>query len=131
MRRLPKTVEEWMALPELPLGRYLVVNLGAMEADVSLCRVAGVQGLPPKKAESERGLAVRLPNVTVDDAGQPRVYRLPLDFGPVVEAIFDEAGRWHAAGRSLLPCHYSFGVRADGAYVIPDGAQSAMPAMKH
>ncbi len=65
---------------------------------------------------------MRSANVTVEEKGAPRIYRLGLDFGPVVKAIFDEAGEWHARGRSLLPCFYTLGVDANGAFAIPDGA---------
>ena len=100
---LPRTIEEWKQLRELPAGRHKVVNLGAMEASVAKCRIANVAGLPPQQP-GEAWLAVRLPNVTVEENGASHVYRLGLDFGPVVDAIFHEAGEWHARGRRLLPC---------------------------
>ena len=126
MPGLPKTIDEWKALEVLPLpGRYLLLNLGAMNASLAQCRAAAVEGLPPQRRPDEPGSAVGLPNITIEERGQPKVYRLPLDFGPVVKAIFDEAGRWHANGRSLLPAFYTLGIRADGAYAMPDGASRA------
>jgi hypothetical protein len=120
---LPKTIEAWLALPEVPLPRrYLVTNVGVLEARLEDCRRSGVPGLPRAQPD-EAGLAVRLPNITVDagDAG-PVFYRLPLDFGPIAKAIFEAAGRAYAQGQQLLPCHYTFGMREDGAFAAPDGA---------
>jgi hypothetical protein len=57
MVTLPRTIEDWKALPELPLGRYLVVNLGMMDAPLLACRAAGIQGLPPPEGD-EVGLDV-------------------------------------------------------------------------
>ncbi len=120
--KLPKSISEWKQLPELPMGHHLVVNLGAMIKPIPECRAAGVNGLPSPVATDETGLSVSLPNITVEERGVPRVYRLPLDFGPIVKRLFDNAGRAHAAGVNLLPRYFTLGMREDGAYAIPDGA---------
>ena len=119
---LPKTIEAWLALTELPLpGRYLVLNVGILEARVSECRAAGVQGLPRQRAD-ENQLFVRLPNITVGYAAAgTTLHRLPVDFGPVARAIFEEAGRRYLTGERLLPHHYTLGVRPDGDFAFPDG----------
>lgn len=51
MTELPHTVAEWNALPGLPPGRYLVVNIGFMEALLVECRAANVEGLPEKSCQ--------------------------------------------------------------------------------
>lgn len=119
MTHLPKTIDEWKALPELPPGRYLVINLGIMDASLVKCRAANVEGLPPPDGD-EPELAVRLPNVTVEEGSAARVYRLHVDFGPIAQAIFDEAGRWYRMGRRFLPTHLTFGMNLDGAFATPD-----------
>jgi hypothetical protein len=124
MVTLPRTIEDWKALPELPLGRYLVVNLGMMDAPLLACRAAGIQGLPPPEGD-EVGLDVRLPNITVEERGHERLYRLPLDFGPIAKAMYDDAGRLYQRGQHLLPAYYTFGIASDGAYAIPEGASGS------
>ena len=65
---------------------------------------------------------MKLPNITIEDPTGLAVRRLPLDFGPVISAIFEEAGRLHARGLRLLPFYYSLGILEDGAFAMPDGA---------
>ena len=120
--KLPKSIPEWKHLPELPMGHHLVVNLGAKVESLLECRAAGVMGLPPPRGADETESYVSLPNITVEERGSPCVYRLPLDFGPIVKRLFDYAGRAHATGGNLLPWYFTLGMREDGAYAIPDGA---------
>ncbi len=119
--KLPKSIPEWKHLPELPMGHHLVVNLGAKPERIMGCRDAGLKGLPPASGV-ETEFFVSLPHITVEERGSPRVYRLPLDFGPIVKRLLDDAGRLHAVGGNLLPCYFTLGIREDGAYAIPDGA---------
>src|SRR5262245_1482539 len=121
IEELPRTIEEWKRLPELRPGRYQVTDIGAMEETIANCRASGVQGLPPPQPDEAR-LGVSLPNSTVEENGEQRVYRLGLDFVPIIKGIFDEARKLYVRGRSLLPAYYTLGIDSNGAFAIPDGA---------
>jgi hypothetical protein len=116
----PRTIEEWKRLPELGPGRYKVTDIGGMNTTVANCRASGVQGLPPPQPDEAR-LAMNLPNIRVVENGAQRLYRLGLEFGPIIRAIFDEYREWYALGRRILPAYYSLGMDTRGAFVIPDG----------
>jgi hypothetical protein len=124
---LPKSVSDWMTLPELPMGRrYYVGNFGAKMVDLAEVRNAGVKGLPEVR---EAGSRIIINTVVVFEDDRWKAFRLHPDFAPCMQRLFEDAGRAHAAGTSLLPWTFEFGMRADGAYVIPDGATTGGPAM--
>lgn len=119
---LPHTIGEWKALPELPSGRYLVVNVGYKEASLIECRAANVEGLPPPEGD-ESDCGIRLPNITVQEGSTARVYRLHVDFGSIAKAMFDHAGQLYARGQNLLPMYCTFGMNSEGAFAIPDNVR--------
>jgi hypothetical protein len=122
--QLPRTIEEWKRLPELRPGRYKVTDVGGMRQTIANCRASGVQDLLPLQPDEAR-LDAHLPNITIQEDGEQRVYRLGLDFGPIVKAIFDEACELLACGRSLLPAYYKLGIDSNGAFAIRDDASGS------
>lgn len=99
------------------MGRHVATNFGARIESVAVCRKAGIAHIPQEFAD-DAGLA--LPNITVDENGAERVYRLPLEFASIVRRIFEEGGRAHAQGLRTLPHPYTLGIRHDGAFAVPD-----------
>lgn len=113
-----ESVRDWMALPVLTMGKHVVTNAGLLEAPLGDARRLGVPDLPHLPTDEE--LAVTLPTVEIAGAVGNTLYRLPPPFGPAIRWLYGEAGRWHAAGRRLLPATYEFRIEADGsASLVP------------
>jgi len=104
--RVPRTVEQWLELRELEMGRYLTFDIGCVIVSLSRCLAAGLN--PPYAAVRDGRMP--LPSVTVRDADRYiRVFRLPLTFARVVfRLLVQGSGRSSTAPRPPLPSIVTF-----------------------
>ena len=116
---IARSIEDWISLPELPMGDHVLTNAGFVVGPIPDCRRLGVPGIPDHFDNDPR-MAATLPTVTVLAGGDERLYRLHPDFGPVVRKMAEEARRiYEHGGRRLLPARYTLGIREDGAFAFP------------
>src|SRR3954447_21057702 len=81
---VPHGAEAWMALPEIPLGRYLLADIGWVSSGRERAFAAGVIDMPPPSGTIDNGF-VALPAVTVvGEDGQLRMFRLPIRYAGIV-----------------------------------------------
>ena len=121
----PRTAEAWIALPEIPLGRHLLADVGWVSSGRERAIAAGVEELPTPRGEIDDGY-VALPAVTaIGDDGKMRVFRLPLPYAAIVRrfALLDERIRHDrdlpGMRATELPCHFAIGDR-ETVYLVPD-----------
>jgi hypothetical protein len=121
----PLNAEGWLALPEIPLGRYLLADIGWVSARRQSALAAGVAGLP-----LVRGVPgddrVALPAVIVVAAdGGMRMFRLPVTYAALVSRLALGNDRFlsaHNAQSFALPCHFVIGDRETVHLVADDQA---------
>jgi hypothetical protein len=108
----PHNAEGWLALPEIPFGRYLLADIGWISARRQSALEAGVAGLPRHRGgpDNER---VALPAVIVVSADdEMRMFRLPVAYAAVVNRLAlgqDRAWNVHGSQTFALPCHFVIG----------------------
>ena len=121
---VPRTAKAWIALPEVPLGRHLLADVGWVSSARDQAESAGIGELPSPRARFDDGY-VALPAVTVvGDDQRMRMFRLPISYADAVKrfarADTDVGGDPALAGvRALLPCHFLIGDR-ETVFLVPD-----------
>jgi hypothetical protein len=107
----PVNAEGWLALPEIPFGRYLLADIGWVSARRKSALAAGVAGLPVIREGSEDE-SVALPAVIVVTDDELRMFRLPVTYAAVVNRLAlgqDRAWNPPHTPAFALPCHFIIG----------------------
>jgi hypothetical protein len=121
----PLNAKDWVALPEIPLGRYLLADMGWISCPRDKAVAAGVLGLPLGMGQRWDS-TVALPAVVLRIAdGTLRMFRLPTTYAAAVKSfvrphdgVWDEPRARAPAPR--LPCHFVIGDR-ETVYLVADG----------
>jgi hypothetical protein len=129
----PQTAAAWLALTEIPAGRYLFAEIGWLRSGRESAVAAGVAELPPPAGAIDNGY-VALPAVTVvGDDGKMRMFRLPICYAALIRQLVSlddfvwRDGRLAAESVTELPCHFIVGGRED-VYLRaqPEGARTVL-----
>jgi hypothetical protein len=118
----PLNAEGWLALPEIPLGRYLLADIGWVSARRQSALAAGVGELPVIRGGRDDGRVALPAVIVVAPDGRMRMFRLPVAYAAVVNRLAlanDRVWNPQNAQPFALPCHFVIGDR-ETVYLVAD-----------